>query len=112
MDSRSVFTRFTEISVLRLLTTAAAMDGKPLRMDEAWEAYDRLYDDDRVVFMPEPPGVETHFREYTSGRLASPKFWADAWLLAFARAAGGTLVTFDRALSTRGAHCLLLGECG
>ena len=48
MDSQSVFTRFTEISVLRLLTTAAAMDGKPLHMDQAWEAYDRLYDDDRV----------------------------------------------------------------
>ncbi len=110
MDSQSVFTRFTEISVLRLLTTAAAMDGKPLHMDQAWEAYDRLYDDDRVAFMPEPPAVETHFREYTAGRIASPRVWADAWLLAFARAAGGSLVTFDRALAARGAHCLLLGE--
>jgi predicted nucleic acid-binding protein len=36
-----------------------------------------------------------------------PKLWADAWLLAFAAAAGGTVVTFDRALAARGAHCLL-----
>ena len=109
MAAQSVFTRFTEIGVLRLLTTAAAMDGKPLHMDQAWGAYDKLYDDDRVVFLPEPPGVEAHFRAYTSGRIASPKVWADAWLLAFADAAGGSVVTFDQALSARGAHCLLPG---
>jgi predicted nucleic acid-binding protein len=33
--------------------------------------------------------------------------WADAWLLAVAEAAGGVLVTFDKALAARGAHCLL-----
>ena len=38
---------------------------------------------------------------------ASPKLWAGAWLLALAQAARGTLVTFDRALAARGAHCLL-----
>jgi len=34
--------------------------------------------------------------------------WADAWLLSFAQAAEGTLVTFDRALAARGAHCVLI----
>jgi predicted nucleic acid-binding protein len=38
---------------------------------------------------------------------ASPKLWADAWLLAVAKAARGTLVTFDRALAAHGARCLL-----
>jgi predicted nucleic acid-binding protein len=33
--------------------------------------------------------------------------WADAWLLAIAEAAGGVLVTFDKALAVRGALCLL-----
>jgi predicted nucleic acid-binding protein len=33
--------------------------------------------------------------------------WADAWMLAHASAAGGVLVTFDKALAARGAHCLL-----
>ena len=103
------FTRVTAISVLRLLTTATAMNGKPLDMDAAWRAYDRLYEDDRVAFCPEPPGVERHFREYASGRVAAPKLWADAWLLAVARAYEATLITFDRALAARGAHCLLAG---
>ena len=37
------FCRATQISVLRLLTTSAAMNGKPLTMRQAWQAYDRLF---------------------------------------------------------------------
>jgi uncharacterized protein len=106
-DAAIAFTRFTGLGVLRLLTTAAAMNGKPLSMDAAWRAYDRLFEDDRVVFFPEPAGVDMRFREFAAGRTPSPKVWADAWLLAVAHAAEGTLITFDRALATRGAHCLL-----
>ena len=97
------FTRFTQISLLRLLTTSAAMDGKPLRMDQAWRVHDRLFEDDRVVFLPEPVGVEASFRKYSSRGTAAPKLWADAWLLGVASSAGGVLVTFDRALAGRGA---------
>jgi len=91
------------------MTTAAVMDGKPLTIAEAWRVYDRLYDDDRVMFISEPPEAERRFREKASGRTASPKLWADAWLLAVAQAAGGILITFDKALASRGAHCLLSG---
>ncbi|HEY1206652.1 MAG: TA system VapC family ribonuclease toxin [Bryobacteraceae bacterium] len=104
---RIAFSRFTQLGFLRLMTTAAAMAGKPLTMTEAWRVHDRFYEDDRVAFVPEPPGVEPRFRERPSGSGASPKLWADAWLLAFAGAAEGALVTFDRALAARGAHCLL-----
>jgi len=34
------FSRFTQIGVLRLLTTAAAMSGKPLTLSAAWHACD------------------------------------------------------------------------
>ncbi len=101
------FSRFTQMGFLRLLTTDAVMDGKPLTMAEAWSVYDRWYEDDRVTFMPEPPSVDGGFRERAAGRTVSPKVWADAWLLAFAHAAGGKLVTFDKALGPRGAVCLL-----
>ena len=101
------FSRFTQLSFLRLMTTAAVMDGKPLSMAEAWGVYDRFYDDDRVVFLSEPPEVEKRFREKAAGRSESHKVWADAWLLAFAQAAEGVLVTFDKALGGRGARCLL-----
>jgi hypothetical protein len=83
------------------------MDGKPLTIDDAWRVYDRFYDDDRVAFVPEPADVEKEFRLRAVGRAASPKVWGDAWMLAMASAAGGVLVTFDKALGSRGAHCLL-----
>jgi uncharacterized protein len=107
------FTRITQLGFLRLVTTAAAMDGKPLSTNDAWRVYDRFFTDERVVFVPEPGQVEMRFRQFASGRTASPKLWADAWLLAVADAAKGSLVTFDRALATRGARCLLsAGESG
>lgn len=105
------FSRLTQLGFLRLVTTAAAMDGKPLTMTEAWRVYDRWYEDERVVFVAEPRTVEPSFRKEAKGGTASPKVWADAWLLAFAEAAGGRLITFDRALAARGAWCLL-GEKG
>jgi predicted nucleic acid-binding protein len=89
------------------MTTAAVMDSKPLTIAEAWRVYDRMYDDDRVTFVAEPADVEKRFREKAVGRTASPKIWANAWLLAMAEEAGGVLVTFDKALAGRGAHCLL-----
>jgi toxin-antitoxin system PIN domain toxin len=109
-DATIAFTRFTQMSVLRLLTTAAAMDGKPLSLNDAWRAYDRLFADERIGLMPEPPEIEKRFRQNTRGRSASPKLWADAWLLAFAQSADGILVTFDRALATRSTCCLLLED--
>ena len=102
------FSRFTQISVLRVLTTAAAMNGKPLTMSAAWHAYDRLFEDDRVALLPEPDSLEPAFRKLSRARLASPKIWAEAHIVAFAARSNGTLVTFDRALANREANCLLL----
>jgi hypothetical protein len=84
--------------------------GKPLTSADAWRVYDRLYDDDRMTFVAEPPDIDKQFRERATARTASPKLWADAWLLAFAHVAEGVLVTFDKALASRGAHCLLPKE--
>jgi toxin-antitoxin system PIN domain toxin len=106
-DGRIAFSRFTQLGFLRLMTTAAAMGGRPLSVKEAWRIHDRFYDDDRVAFVAEPLDVETHFRGNASSRAASPKLWSDAWLLALAAAAQGTVITFDHALGRRGAHCLL-----
>ena len=101
------FARLSQLGLLRLTTTAAAMDGKPLSINEAWRVYDRFYRDDRVTFVVEPSDVEKEFRVSASGHTASPKVWGEAWMLAMASAAGGVLVTFDKALGSRGAHCLL-----
>jgi toxin-antitoxin system PIN domain toxin len=101
------FCRLSQLGLLRLLTTAAVMDDKPLSFDAAWDVYDRLLGDDRVVFSAEHSRCDTIFRTIANGPASAPKVWADAWLLAVAEAAGGVLVTFDKALAARGAHCLL-----
>jgi hypothetical protein len=72
----------------------------------AWRVYDRFYDDDRVVFFAESPEIDGPFRERAAGRTVSPKTWADAWLLAFANASRGVLITGDKAPRAQGAHCL------
>ena len=102
------FTRLTQISVLRLLTTSPVMKNDPLTMAEAWQAYDRLLEDERVAVYPEPAGFEAGFRQLSQTRMRSPKVWADAYLVAFASGHRGRIVTFDRALENRGADCLVL----
>ena len=107
-DGTAAFTRQTQLSTLRLLTTAAAMDRQPVTMGEAWKAYDRLFEDERVSLYPEPASLEMRFRQLSRSPTASPKVWADAYLVAFAEGHRGRLVTFDRALQNRGADCLVL----
>lgn len=90
------FSRLTQIGVLRLLTTSAAMNGRPLSTAEAWTAHDYLFLDDRVVFLSEPPLLEEAFRNVASRNQASPKLWAGAYV-----AAGAKVVTLDQALASR-----------
>jgi uncharacterized protein len=104
------FCRMSQLALLRLLTTAATMDGKPLSNLEALAVHDRFFHDDRVIFVSEPREAEAQFRIHAALPSASPKVWADVWLLACAQTAGGTLVTFDRALASRSSQCLLLGK--
>lgn len=47
-DSRLFFCRFTQLGVLRLLTSEAVMGQDVLTQRSAWQAYDRWHDDERV----------------------------------------------------------------
>jgi toxin-antitoxin system PIN domain toxin len=102
------FSRITQVGFLRLMTTAAAMDGKPLSMRDAWKVYDALFEDERVLFVSEPVDVDARFRAGTQGRMIAPKLWSDAWLLSFSYCAGGVVVTFDRALAASSQDAVLL----
>lgn len=82
------FCRWTQTSLLRLLTTAAATSNQPLTRNAA---------------------LEDEFRRQSSLPAAAPKLWGDAYLLACAISSNCTFVTFDRALRDRGADCLVLG---
>jgi hypothetical protein len=99
-DGRLVFSRFTQIGLLRLLTNAAVMGDQTLTLHQAWAVYDRWLEDPRVDYYPEPRDVEAEFRQATHpfATKRASKWIGDCWLLAFAEASKARLVTFDQAL--------------
>jgi hypothetical protein len=102
------FCRFTQLTVLRLLTTESIM-GKDVRsLSQAWELWDKIWADPQVAYLPEPENLETELRALTRSSGKSPKVWGDAYLLSFAITAGLKLITFDRAIQSRRAEILIL----
>jgi hypothetical protein len=102
------FCRFTQLGLLRLLTTQSVMGSGTLTQAQAWEAYDRWVEAAGAGFAEEPSRLEATFRSFTNARQASPKEWADAYLAAFSDTANLTLVTFDRALAGKVKGAVLL----
>src|ERR1700724_2580378 len=99
-NSVLLFSRYTQIGLLRLLTNTAVMREYALTAQNAWTTYDRWLNDPRAQFHPEPWRLDAAFRqamEPFAGQRA-PKWIGDCYLLAFARESGATLVTFDKAL--------------
>jgi len=102
------FCRFTQLTILRLLTTEKIMGKDTCNMAEAWEIWDRMWADQRISLLPEPEELEKEFRRRSRLSNRSPKVWADAYLLAFASSAGLKFVTFDRALKSQGVDVMVL----
>ncbi len=99
-DTRLIFSRYTQIGLLRLLTNVSVMGNRSYTLRSAWAVYDSWLADERVAFYPDPEPIETLFRRTTepfADKTAS-KWVGDCWLLAFAQAAHSQLVTFDQAL--------------
>ena len=107
-DQQFFFCRFTQLTVLRLLTTERVMGKDTKTMPQAWGLWDRVWADNRIAFLPEPNDFEREFRSRSRLSSRSPKVWADAYLAAFAAISGLSLVTFDRGLRSQGAFVLVL----
>ena len=111
-DAALAFCRFTQLGLLRLLTTAAVMGDEVMTQPQAWAAYDQWLQDPRVRFVDEPSDLEPRFRSLTRRRQPATKDWADSLLAAFATAGGLTLVTFDRGLRAKAKSAILLRSGG
>jgi uncharacterized protein len=96
-----LFCRATQQAFLRLLTNTAVLapyGNPPLTNQQAWQAYEALLADDRIVFRAqEPAGLELRWKELAVRDTASPKLWMDAYLAAFALTGGYRMVTTDAA---------------
>jgi toxin-antitoxin system PIN domain toxin len=99
-DATLIFSRYTQLGLLRLLTNAAVMSDATLTLGEAWAVYDRWLQDPRVEFYSEPRNLEAGFRRATAPFTdkAATKWVGDCWLLAYAEGVQAQLVTFDQAL--------------
>ncbi len=109
------FCRATQRTFLRLLTNASVLSpygNPPLTNRQAWDAYEALLADDRIVLRAEEPaGLETRWERFAVRDTASPKIWMDAYLAAFALSGGYRMVTTDAAFKQfRGLDLELLGK--
>ncbi|MCW5980568.1 MAG: PIN domain-containing protein [Bryobacteraceae bacterium] len=106
--AKAAFCRVTQMGLLRLLTNESAMGRDVVSCREAWRTYRAMRTDERVQFAPEPFTLEQEWQRLTTLDRPAPKIWTDAYLAAFARAAGMRLVTLDRAVLAMAAQALLL----
>lgn len=110
-DQTAGFCRLTQLGFLRLITHPAVMQEEVRTPRQAWDSYDALGADSRIVFYSEPDLslLDREFRSLTTRRELSVGQWPDAYIAAFAAAARLQVVTFDRGLSRlAGQTCVLL----
>jgi toxin-antitoxin system PIN domain toxin len=108
-DDEAAICRVTQAGFLRLLTNHRVMGENVVRPGRAWEIYDALFEHGRIGFFSEPPGLEASWRTAARHPHTGPNFWTDAYLAAFASAAGFDVVTFDRGFPRhQGIHVRLL----
>jgi uncharacterized protein len=101
-EETALFCRSTQQSFMRLLTTRAVLNPygiPPLSNKAAWSAYEGFLADERIAWVEEPRGLESHWKRLATRSQASPKLWMDAYLAAFAIAGGYQLVTTDKAFN-------------
>ena len=85
------------------------MENKPLTSRQCWDLFAKWAESGKAELWSEPSGIDPIFRQGTMVGQNSPKTWTDAYLAAFAEAAGLTLVTFDKALAGKTKGTVLLG---
>ncbi len=79
---------------------------------QAWAKTQELLALPQVIWLAEPVTLEAEWKRCGAVATASPKVWMDAYLAAFAIAAGLELLTFDRDFSKFTEHGLRLHLLG
>jgi uncharacterized protein len=99
--SRFLFSRYSQLGLLRLVTNAQVMADSVVNLATAFALYDEMLQDSRIEWRAEPEGLESLMRALAQphARLAATKAIGDLYLMAFAVAADATMVTFDQAMA-------------
>jgi hypothetical protein len=78
-ESQLIFSRYTQLGLLCLLTNLSVMGEQTLILRDAWAVYDHWLEDSRVEFYPEPSGLDAVFKEVTApfaGQSAPMPHWS------------------------------------
>jgi toxin-antitoxin system PIN domain toxin len=98
--------RFAQLALIRLLANRSVMGDYVVPASEGWRLVDRLLEDERIEFVPEPSVIDSVLPQMLHQKVPSGKLVGDAYLAAFAVAGARPLVTLDAGF--RGFHGLEL----
>jgi toxin-antitoxin system PIN domain toxin len=101
-DEPALWCRATQQSFLRLASTpviTAAYGVAKATNADAWVALEAFLALPQVDVIDEPLGLARHWRQLGAIEQSAPKRWMDAYLAAFAMAAGVLLVSLDQDFS-------------
>lgn len=92
---RIAFNTVTMLGLVRVLSSAPIMAGRPLEAADAWSVLQTWLATDHIVRLHEPEGCRAKMADMVAAGLVTRALWTDAYLAAFAIAARVRLVTFD-----------------
>jgi hypothetical protein len=95
-ESATAFCRVTQMGFLRLLTNPRVMGDDVLNQRQAWDVYEKLARDPRVVFALEPRDIEAVWKRLTQSAFAATGLWTDAYIAALALLRNFQVISFDR----------------
>ena len=103
------FCRVTQMGFLRLVTNRKIYPLDAVPMNQAWQVYEKLLSDHRVIFVDEPMGIDITLRKLTMLTTYSTNVWTDAYLAAFALTADLEMITFDKGFAQfKSLRCMIL----
>jgi toxin-antitoxin system PIN domain toxin len=88
--------RIVQLAVIRLLGNPTIMGTDAVPAVDAWNLISQLLEDERVVFVDEPPGIDSILPGLFRYPTPTGKLVGDAYLAAFAIAASRKIATTDR----------------
>ena len=103
--------RLVQLAILRLLANRSILGADALSAAAAWDLLEKLAEDERVDFVPEPPLIDSILPTLLHYPVPTGQLVTDAYLAAFARSSSRRLVTLDRGFRQfRGLDVHLLGR--
>ncbi len=85
----------TMLGLVRILTAAPVVGGEAIAPHDAWSVLRGWMGLSQVVYLYEPGGCRMRLDDLVSDQRVTPRGWTDAYLAAFAMAAGLRVVSFD-----------------